>query len=152
MTGPLDYVSTSRLRPWIVALPILCAAQLSCATEVVLDGRLFVTIVPHSLFLVGAGDTCQLSATVRNAEGENITGKTTLWQSSNPDVASIDPSGTVTAISPGRFTVTATVDSVTANRDGSVVGATGAGIRSIYQSVASFIVRWGIPRLAIAGM
>jgi N-acyl-D-amino-acid deacylase len=149
LSATLCELRSKTLYALVAAVALACGGD---ATAPTLDGRLFVTIVPHSLFLVGAGDTCQLSATVRNADGEDITGKTTLWQSSDPDVASIDLTGTVTAISPGRFTVTVTVDSVTANRDGSVVGATGVGIRSIDQSVASFMDRYDIPGLAIAVM
>ena len=87
MADLLGYLRTACIRQRIVVLPMFCALLLSCATDVVPDERLFVTILPEFVHLVGAGDTCQLSATIRNAAGQDITGKATLWQSSNPGVA-----------------------------------------------------------------
>jgi Big-like domain-containing protein/WD40 repeat protein len=52
----------------------------------------------------------QLSATARDAEGLVITGRATIWSSSDPDVASVGALGLVTAIRPGSAEVRARVD------------------------------------------
>ncbi|MCH5235881.1 MAG: Ig-like domain-containing protein [Muribaculaceae bacterium] len=58
------------------------------------------------------GESFQLEATVLP---ENTTDKTVIWQSSNNDVASVDESGFVTAISEGIVTITATNGNISAS-------------------------------------
>jgi uncharacterized protein YjdB len=60
------------------------------------------------------GETATLSATVSPS---NATIKDIIWESANPQVAIVDQSGTVTALSPGTTTITATAN------DGSGVSA-----------------------------
>ncbi len=54
----------------------------------------------------------QFTATPRNASGAPITGQTITWQSSNSAVASVSPTGEVTAVAPGAATITATSASI----------------------------------------
>jgi len=56
---------------------------------------------------VRATETLQLSATVRNAAGGVLSGKTLTWQSASDAVASVTSSGLVTGNGPGRVTLTA---------------------------------------------
>jgi uncharacterized protein YjdB len=56
---------------------------------------------------VQANQTLQLSATVRNAAGVVLSGKTVHWQSASDAIASVTPAGLVTAHGPGRVTLTA---------------------------------------------
>ncbi len=57
--------------------------------------------------LVGA--TGQLVAIATNAAGQPVS-RTATWSSSAPDVATVDPDGTVTGVAAGTATITATVD------------------------------------------
>ena len=54
------------------------------------------------------GDTVDLSARVLDDEGEEITGTTVRWSSSNVAVATVDSSGVMTAVGEGTVTLTAT--------------------------------------------
>ncbi len=84
-----------------------------------------VTLSESSLVL-DVGETAQLTAAV---VPEGTTDKL-VWSSSNPDVATVDESGLVTAVGPGRTVITATAGAVKAEcavtvRGGSVdVGPT----------------------------
>jgi uncharacterized protein YjdB len=70
-----------------------------------------VTVSPATLNLdVGAYAT--LTATVRDASGAPIPGKSVSWLSSNPAVVTVNPAGTVTAFAEGTAQVTASVDGV----------------------------------------
>ena len=63
-----------------------------------------VSIDPSSADL-NVGDTQQLSATVLP---ENLSDRSVTWSSSNPEVASVDANGLVTAKAKGEATITAT--------------------------------------------
>jgi len=53
-----------------------------------------------------------LVATARDSTGNVINGRTVIWSSSNPGLASVNASGRVDALGTGTVTVTAKVDSV----------------------------------------
>lgn len=53
------------------------------------------------------GGTAKLTATVEPADATN---KSVTWESSNPDVATVDQSGNVKAVTPGTATITATAN------------------------------------------
>lgn len=59
------------------------------------------------------GDTVRLIASVKDAKGAALTGRTVTWSSSAEAVASVATSGLVTAIAAGSATITASVDGVT---------------------------------------
>jgi len=52
--------------------------------------------------------TGQLTATLRDAQGNILTGREVKWSSANTSVAKVDGDGTVTAQDPGTATITAT--------------------------------------------
>ena len=54
------------------------------------------------------GQTVQLGATPRDANGNALTGRVVTWASSAPAVASVNGSGLVTAVAAGTATITAT--------------------------------------------
>lgn len=64
-----------------------------------------VTIDNTNPNILNNGDTLKLNATVYPA---NTTDKSIIWSSSNPDVASVDSNGLVTAKTAGAVTITAT--------------------------------------------
>ena len=66
-----------------------------------------VTVLPSTASIV-AGQSTTLAATLRDAAGTIITGRTVTWSSSNTLVATVSSTGVVTAIMPGVVAVTAT--------------------------------------------
>jgi hypothetical protein len=59
---------------------------------------------------VTVGATVALAATVRDASGNEVAGKTAQWTSGNVAVATVSSSGNVTGLSAGTVTITAAVD------------------------------------------
>lgn len=58
---------------------------------------------------IDSGATQQFSATLLDAKGNTLTGRTVAWSSDTPGVATIDPaSGLATSVAPGTATITAT--------------------------------------------
>src|SRR6266481_5024453 len=66
-----------------------------------------VTVTPASAS-VQAGQTQQLTATLKDANGNILTGRTVTWSSNNTSVATVSSSGLVTAKVAGSATITAT--------------------------------------------
>jgi uncharacterized protein YjdB len=66
-----------------------------------------VTVTPASAN-VPAGQTVQLTATPRDANGNALSGRTITWSSDNTTVATVSTSGLVTAKVAGTATITAT--------------------------------------------
>ena len=54
------------------------------------------------------GDTVDLSAEVLDEDGDEITGATVTWSSSDPAIATVNSSGVMTAVGTGWVTLTAT--------------------------------------------
>lgn len=63
-----------------------------------------VTVNPAS---VAAGSGAQASATLRDAGGNTLTGRTINWSSGNPGVATVNGSGAIITVSPGTTLITA---------------------------------------------
>jgi formylglycine-generating enzyme required for sulfatase activity len=63
---------------------------------------------------VGVGATQALTATVRDAAGNALTGRTVTWTTSNAAVATVTDQGVVTGRAPGSATITATAAGRTA--------------------------------------
>jgi uncharacterized protein YjdB len=55
-----------------------------------------------------AGQTTQANATTKDASGNVLTGRTIVWKTSDPAIASVDGAGVVSALKAGSVTVTAT--------------------------------------------
>src|SRR5439155_17859795 len=66
-----------------------------------------VTVSPAS-GSVPVGLTLQLSATLKDAGGKVLTGRTVTWTSSNTVAATASGSGVVTGVAAGQVTITAT--------------------------------------------
>ena len=71
-----------------------------------------VVVTPSSETLVSQGETVGLTASARDANGRPISGKTFSWRASDVSIATVSPSGMVTALSSGSVTITATTDGV----------------------------------------
>ena len=68
-----------------------------------------VAVSPRSANLA-AGDTLQLSAMVQDVKGDTVAGRAIAWSSAEPRMATVSPTGLVTALEPGEVNITATVD------------------------------------------
>ena len=66
-----------------------------------------VTVAP-SPASVGVGQTIQLTATMRDANNNVLTGRAVTWGSSNTGIATVSSSGVVTGVAVGSATITAT--------------------------------------------
>jgi len=70
------------------------------------------TTVSPAAATLGAGATQQLTATLRDANGNGLTGRVVTWTSENPAVATVSTSGLVTAVglNGGAANITATAE------------------------------------------
>jgi hypothetical protein len=68
-----------------------------------------VTIQPDSVS-VALGSSQFLSATVKDANGTVLTGRTIIWTTSDPSIASVTQTGQITVRGIGRAVISATVD------------------------------------------
>src|SRR4051812_41459014 len=66
-----------------------------------------VTVAP-STASINVAATVNLSATVKDAQGNVMTGQTITWSSSNSSAASVNTSGVVSGVAQGTATITAT--------------------------------------------
>ncbi|WP_284352167.1 beta strand repeat-containing protein [Roseisolibacter agri] len=96
-----------------------------------------VLVTPPSAS-VAAGATVQLSTTVRDANGNALTGRTITWSTSNPAIASVSTSGVVTGVAAGAATITATSEGRSGTAAITVTGTAGGGTGVI--AVASVAV------------
>ena len=72
-----------------------------------------VTITPGTTALASLGAMARLTAEVRDQNGQGMAGTVVAWFSSDTNVATIDASGTVTAVSNGAAAMTATAGAAT---------------------------------------
>jgi alpha-tubulin suppressor-like RCC1 family protein len=66
---------------------------------------------------IEVAESLQLSAIAKNSRGTIVSGHTASWTSSDPNVASVDSSGSITGLKGGTATITAQVDSITGTAD-----------------------------------
>ena len=93
------------------------------------------------------GDTVDLSARVLDDEGEEITGTTVRWSSSNVAVATVDSSGVMTAVGEGTVTLTATA-TVSASSTQSSRARSGAAVVKSDQTVSGSVTMIVVKRAA----
>jgi uncharacterized protein YjdB len=89
-----------------------------------------VTVAPGSLPLQ-TGQTGTLTATVRDAANNVLTDRAIAWTSSNNDVATVAPNGTVTAVAVGTATITATSEGKTGTATVTVTAPPPAAVASV---------------------
>ena len=88
-----------------------------------------LTVSPTSATLQSLGETAQLTAEVRDQNGQAMANAAVAWTSSDPSVATVAASGLVTAVANGAATVTATAGS-----------ASGTAAVTVDQVVAAVVV------------
>src|SRR5438874_1587686 len=74
---------------------------------------------------VQAGQTVQLTATLKDASGNTLSGRTVTWSSNNTSVATVSSSGLVSGVTPGSATITATSEGKTGTAGITVTAPTG---------------------------
>ena len=87
-----------------------------------------IEITPATALSIVAGQTLQLSVAVRDPNNNPIAGAGINWQSSNPSVADISPTGLVTARSNGRTTIIASSGGLSSSVTVTVPDTTGPSI------------------------
>jgi trimeric autotransporter adhesin len=96
-----------------------------------------VTVEPGTIL---AGARATATATVRDATGATLSGRTVTWSSSTPAVATVDASGAVTGVAGGTATIVATVE-----------GQAGSAAITVLAPVASVSVTPGTVALTVGG-
>ena len=91
--------------------------------------------------------TLQFAATVKDANGNSLSGRSVAWGSANPSVATVATDGVVTAVAAGSSVVTATSEGKSGQatitvKDGAVLAAAG-GIAATGDSTARLAVPAG---------
>ena len=92
---------------------------------------------------VAIGQTQQLTATVRDAAGNALTGRTVTWSSSNPSIALVSSAGLVTAVGPGPATITATAEGKSGTATVTVPAPPAAPVASVSVTPASQTLKVG---------
>src|SRR5690242_7117836 len=110
------------------------SVTVACATPVAT-----VTVSPATVTLQG-GQTSQLTATLKDANGNVLTGRTVTWSSNNASVATVSGTGLVTASGAGTATITAMSEGQTGTSTVTVTAPTGAF--AIGDSVQATIATW----------
>ncbi|HEX2094079.1 MAG TPA: PQQ-dependent sugar dehydrogenase [Longimicrobiaceae bacterium] len=81
-------------------------------TVTVLPPRVAAVVVAPDTATLPVGSTRQLTATLRDAAGAPLTGRTVAWSSDNEAVAGVAADGTVTALDAGTAVITAESEGV----------------------------------------
>ena len=90
-----------------------------------------VTLSPATAS-VAVGTTQQFTATLKDASGNTLTGRTVTWASSAPTVASVGGNGLATGLVAGTVTITATSETKTGTATLTVTAAGSGGV--VFQS------------------
>ncbi len=96
------------LAPGSVTITATSEGKSDNATITVIAPVSTVTVSPDSISVI-VGKTSTLTAAVKDAGGNTLTGRAVTWKSDKTAIATVDAnSGVVTAVAPGAATVTAT--------------------------------------------
>ena len=98
-----------------------------------------VTVAPASQ-TIPADVPLKLTATMKDATGATLTGGTLTWTSSNSAVATVAADGTVTPLSAGTVTITASIE-----------GKSGTSTLTVFMRVASVVISAASPRVKVEG-
>lgn len=102
----------------LLAIPVAALLSLSCGDGTAPNGPTSLTIEPSDVALL-PGSTAQLSAT---AEFETGTLEATVtWESADPTIATVSPSGLVTGVARGATTISSRIGDLVADASVDVV-------------------------------
>ncbi len=74
-----------------------------------------IALAPGTVSFTAIGQTAQLSAAITDQRGDPVDATSVAWNSSNPGIATVSATGTVTAVGQGTTSVTAAVGGIAAN-------------------------------------
>ena len=94
----------------VASITATIAGRTGSAVVTVRAGVASVAVTPANAAITIGGQPVQLTAEPRNAAGAPVAGRTAVWSSGNPAIATVTAAGLVTAVAQGTTTVTATVD------------------------------------------
>lgn len=109
------------MRKWVIATLVLSAGLVACSEPRVTT----IELSPSSVTLDAIGATQQITASLKDQNGNPIS-EMVSWSSGDPNVATVNASGLVTAVANGTTTVKASAGGVTASAQ--VVVAQAAGV------------------------
>jgi hypothetical protein len=131
MTLPRPNVlSLLRVAPLLVLTPLVVGGCDSSPAAPPAPVVASVTVEPAAPG-ISAGQTVQLTATARAADGAVIAGRTFSWQSQNESVASVSATGLVTGVQAGSAVVTASTDGRTGQATVAVTPVSAVTISSV---------------------
>ncbi len=96
--------------PRVMAAVVAVVLAAACDDPVPAPVPTTVTVSPTSADLVAVGETVQLTATVKDQNGNTMTDVAVTWSSSARAIATVDGVGLVTAAGNGRATISAKVE------------------------------------------
>lgn len=99
-----------------------------------------VTVAPATS-TIEAGGTVQLSATLKDASGNTLSGRTVTWSSGDTAIATVDGNGKVTAVAPGTATITANSEGKSGSASVTVKAASPVAAASVSVAPASAEIR-----------
>ena len=93
-----------------------------------------VAVTQATALLSAAGATVQLTATIRDHNGQEMAEVAVVWSSSAPSVATVDASGLVSAVDNGVATITATVGTIAGTAKVTVASSDRAALVALYEA------------------
>ena len=93
-----------------------------------------VAVTQATALLSAAGATVQLTAAVRDHNGQEMAEVAVVWSSSVPSVATVDASGLVSAVDNGVATITATVGTIAGTAKVTVASSDRAALEALYEA------------------
>jgi uncharacterized protein YjdB len=94
--------------PGTASITATCEGKTAAATITVTQAPVATVVVAPASASVLIGGTTQLSATLRDAQGNVLSGRSVTWSSSATGIATVNGTGLVTAVALGTATITAT--------------------------------------------
>jgi Bacterial Ig-like domain (group 2) len=113
-----------------VALLLLGFSGLTCSERNVIAVDVAEVHVQPATFDLLVGDTTQLSASLRDADGNLLSGRSVQWSTADAGIATVDGSGRVVAKAPGNARITANVGGVLGDASATIMPAGSIAVQS----------------------
>lgn len=115
--GVVAVLSDGRLRAMSAGTAVLTAraeGRSATGTVIVIEKVVFVRLTP-SFVTVPKGSTYALTVSILDPRGQELAGRVVTYESSNPNVATVDAAGIVTAVASGTAMITATSEGISSS-------------------------------------
>ena len=96
-----------------VLVPSIAITALACSDASTGPAAVAVVSITPTTHTMMVGDEVQLAATLKDGQGQTLTGRALTWSVEPSTIATISPNGKLTAIAPGAAHVTATSEAKT---------------------------------------